>query len=409
MTKKFLSAIFAFLIIICSLWALNPFQEQNRAEQSLVRVFDWDRIFTRKSGWLGGDVAGSFIIPGNRVLWVFGDSFIGRVKDNKRVNLKMVNNSVAIHPYAPDQPGKAPLPCQVHFYWGAQDFSGKPTAWIRPKEQGDNKTWYWPTGGGVVLGRGTDTKERLALFLIQVEKKSPEDSVWGFKTIGSSVAIVENLRLPVRFWNTRIISLPHQIERRTGDHWVIHQLEWGVSALSQGSEHSLLVLIYGCETKEHQQRDLVLARVNGSKLEDFRSWEFYAGNGRWERNLSSASTIANDVASELSVERVFDSQGLPCYVMIYSEPFLGDQILVRLAQNPEGPWSEPKPIFRVPEVQGSQTRFAYAGKGHYSLSPPRNLLVSYVVNSHNFQEVLNDTSIYLPKFILVPFSTLGIP
>ena len=40
---------------------------------------DFNQLFTRFSEWTGGDATYSVPLPDGRVLWMFGDSFIGTV------------------------------------------------------------------------------------------------------------------------------------------------------------------------------------------------------------------------------------------------------------------------------------------------------------------------------------------
>jgi hypothetical protein len=105
--------------------------------------------------------------------------------------------------------------------------------------------------------------------------------------------------------------------------------------------------------------------------------------------------------SEFSVER-FEDRGRSIWVLIQSEPLLGKRIFVRTAPRPEGPWSATRPIFSVPEVAKNRAYFTYAAKGHASLSRPGELLVTYLVNSQNFGDLVKDTTIYHPKFLRVP-------
>src|SRR5438270_9691186 len=56
---------------------------------------DLTRLFTRSEGWTGSDGAYSIPLGPDRTLWLFGDTFIGRVVDGKRVGARMVNNTAA--------------------------------------------------------------------------------------------------------------------------------------------------------------------------------------------------------------------------------------------------------------------------------------------------------------------------
>jgi len=387
---------------------------QASGEQIAAANHQWDRVFERRSGWTGGDVAASFIIPGNRVLWVFGDSWVGDVENNRHIRAALVNNSIAIHPYDPGQPGKPPAAEQIHFYWGPKDGSGKPSAWLRPilqKQSGaaDSNTWYWPAGGGMVLP-GPDGSNQLALFFILVAKKQGTDSVWGFQSIGSAVAIIGNVEEPAQLWKTRVIELPHQIDRSGTKARTNSQVEWGAASLFEpGADGSPgYVFIYGVESGESINRDLILARVQPSSFEHFEEWDFFAGRGQWSKSPSRAELIVRGVSSELSIEKIVDQTRAIHYMMVESEPLFGDRIFIRTALNPEGPWSDAKPVFTVPDVKKSKTLFAYAAKGHLPLSEPGTLLISYIINSRDFNEVINNASIYRPRFITVPLHEIGI-
>src|SRR5262245_38438303 len=81
--------------------------------------------FSRTEGWTGSDGAYSIPLGPKRTLWLFGDTWIGRVENGKRTNSRMINNSAAWQELGDSQ---APL----RFFW---DESGKePAALLRPDE-----------------------------------------------------------------------------------------------------------------------------------------------------------------------------------------------------------------------------------------------------------------------------------
>jgi len=402
MMKKLFSVAAAWALIFllaCSCSGLKKSGSPAAAgAQAAALQSQWDMAFARSSGWTGGDVAASFVIPGKRVLWVFGDSFIGDVETGKHVRATLVNNAIAVHPFDPDRPEKAPAPETINFYWGPDDASGKPTAWIRPVQKGSSKTWYWPTGGAVVLP-GQDGTRRLALFLILLEKKQGDDSLWAFQVVGNDLAIIDNIEQPAQSWSTRIIDLPDQ----TDDPGSCGHVEWGMAAFfAPGANKATgYVFIYGTVADPSNNRDLLLARVSQAGVDDYKNWEFFSKDQKWAKSICKASHIVKSVASELSVDRVSEKSGAGKFVMVYSEPLFGSRIFVRSAEFPQGPWSDAKPVFSAPELKKSKNYFAYAAKGHAALSPAGGLLISYIVNSHDFSELINDASIYRPKFIIL--------
>lgn len=349
---------------------------------------EWDAVFARSSGWVGGDVAASMVLPGHRALWVFGDSFIGEVEDGRRKPRAMVNNSIAVHPVDPANPSRPPASDELKFYWGPDDEAGKPTAWVRPD---DPDQWFWPTGGGAVVPGPAG--ERLALFLVEMSKTG--ETVWSFKCVGSAVAVVEGVAGPVESWRKEVRALPHRI----GDSG--REVDWGVDAVYEpGPVRNRWVYIYATVTDDDKRRDLIVARVRPEGIEDFNAWQFRAGLG-WMEEPEQARTVSAEVSSELSVDRVETVLG-PRYVMVMSEPGLGRGIEVRWSCSPSGPWSKEQMVYRVTGLAEGQ--FVYAGKAHAALSSPGALLISYVVNSNNFFEMAGNAEIYRPRFIVAQAS-----
>ncbi len=381
-----------FILTLVSVSCTGISGSSLQAPEQVRPARGWDRVFANESGWIGADVASSFLIPGDRVLWVFGDTFIGEVKDGARTNARMVNNSIAVHPYNARHPGVPPSPGEVTFLWGPADEEGNPTAWIEPDNghaAAGGKTWYWPTGGAAVLpgpgGYG------LALFLIRLEKVEGDDTVWGFKCAGGAVAMIDNLEGPAPSWRARVIELPREIGGR--------EIDWGAAALYEPgtSDH---VFIYATAVKGNV-RDLLLARTSPYELDDFGQWEFWDGDG-WSTEGEDLEVIVENVASEMSVDAVARGSGGASYIMVYSEPALGSHIFLRESAAPEGPWSKARPIYKVEEIARDESYFTYAAKAHPSLSSPGELLVSYIVNSNDFVKLAHDSSIYRPRFVSVP-------
>jgi hypothetical protein len=48
----------------------------------------------------------------------------------------------------------------------------------------------------------------------------------------------------------------------------------------------------------------------------------------------------------------------------------------------------------------------YAAKAHTHLSRPGELLVSYIVSSQDFEQIIGDASLYRPRFVRVPLEII---
>lgn len=394
------------------------------AAESAAPDSAWDAVFTRTSGWTGGDVAGTVNLGDGRLLWLFGDSWIGEVADGRHANgSRMVNNTIAIQSRA-GKSSEPPAKSALQFYWhgGAND----PSAWMAPKlapaaageTKSDSKNsngWFWPTGGGAVVP-GPDGRLRLLVFLFHIGKRLGKEGIWAFKSLGGTMATVDNLADPVEKWVVEQDDIPFAV----GSDAVANaakknsrpkEINWGVAALryrpapDAGQEW---LYIYGIRNEAPLNRQVILARAKIDSPARFDEWRFYAGNDRWSAKIDDLVPIAEHVTNELSVERLPGARQ-STWVMVHSEPPLGRKIFVRTAANPEGPWSNPKAVYSAPEVDRNPTYFAYAAKGHFDLSRPDELLITYVVNAHDFGAMVKDAGIYRPRFIRVPLKAFVPP
>lgn len=371
----------------------------------------WDVAFQRSDGWTGGDAIYSTSLPDDRTLWLFADSWVGRVADGKHVaGSRLVNNTLAIH--ATPHGGIAPEPRSIRFLWGPQDDEGHPTAWIRPEtvkssaasenNHGD-AGWYWLADA--LVAPGPDGKPRLIIFLWHIGRTEGSDGVFNFKSLGGRLAIVDNPRATAEEWRPRQFDIPHFVGTDAASrHPHRRQITWG-SELTAHTENGVpWIYIYGTVQDESWTKKLVLARTPADSIENPAKWTFRTSNG-WSRNLSDVQFLADGVTSEFSVHK-YATGSEAQWIITHSEPIFGDRIFIRTSPTPHGPWSNRKPIYRVPGVAANEAYFTYAAKAHPQLSPKDHLLVSYVINSHDFGAMVRDANIYRPRFIHVPYASI---
>ncbi|MFN2642305.1 MAG: hypothetical protein ABR548_10540, partial [Actinomycetota bacterium] len=193
----------------------------------VARASSWpeaDALFRSDRRWLGSDDAYSVPLGPDRILWLFGDTFIG---DGSRASAAFVHNSIGI------QRGADPSAASIMFRWGLG-----PDAFFRT---GD-RSWYWPL-------HGVRTEEGLLLFMMRV--RSP---------IGGTGTVEEWRRLgslgffEVFGWTALLISNP---DADPGE-WEVgvaeeqeHDIVMGASVVADNGSH----LIYGWD---HEKR-IVLA------------------------------------------------------------------------------------------------------------------------------------------------------
>lgn len=337
---------------------------------------DYNRLFYREDGWTGSDIAFSLSLLDGRILWLFGDTWIGKIREGRHTDSNMVSNTIGI------QQGLDPATAHLEFFHGYKD--AKPAAFIQPA---DGIGVFWLSHGGIHTDSG------LYLFMSQITDVPGDTSIWGFRAIGIVIAKVTNPLDDPNRWRVEQIKVPWAQFDPAGNEKV-----FGMPLLREGN----VVYLYGLEIdKVANDRYLLVGRANVASLEDFSTWEFYT-KGRWQPDFRKASRLCNHMGAELSVSY---HPRLKRYILVYTEGGLSEKILMRFASSPVGPWSAPTTIYRTPEMGWDKTYFCYAAKAHPELSRQDDeLIVSYVCNSNDFWKMAADARIYFPKFLRVRFT-----
>jgi len=311
-----------------------------------------DALFQRTNGWIGADADYSIPLSSSVTLWLFGDTVIGQVRDGKRVNATMVNNSIALLPG-----GGSP-----RFFYRT-NAAGKPASVFQPVD--DTNSFFWPWDG-VRTDRG------LFVFLMQV-RHTADKSVWGFKVFATALAFVPNPDAPPQDWKITFRTVPFK--------------PFGWAVLKDAG----YVYIYGSNRKRGGS---FVARASENSLDDFGQWRFYE-NGHWGENELDATPIFTEAPPEGTVRWLPD---LHRFAAIYSPDIFGD-IVMRTSESPVGPWNDRRVVYHCDEGKLSRAFYCYAGKMHPELSRPGELVVTYAVNSNEFSDLFSDARIYWPRFV----------
>jgi hypothetical protein len=359
---------FCFFVLL-SLLFLVACQAQPRIRVEPIPRYD--AAFERTSGWIGGDGAYSTALGGERVLWMFGDSFVGRVQNGRRIDSRLINNSAAI------QTGREPSDAALAFIFRTLS-DGGPAAFLQPA---DGLGWLWPY-------HGVRTAEGLFLFLLQIE---PADgpAAFGFRLVSTWLGKIANPDEPPERWELSQHKIPWGNERRL----------FGSSVLLQGD----YCYIYGTVddtaggvTVKH----MIVARAPADRIGDFASWLFFS-DGDWVADAERAAAVCADAASEFSVSYL----SVPGrYVLVYSEDGFSPNMVLRFSPRPEGPWGEPVRVYRCPEADWDPRIFCYAAKGHPELAAAADeLIITYMANSTELALLESDARLYRPRFLRVTF------
>ncbi len=376
----------------------------------------------RTDGWTGADAAYSVDLLDGRVLWLFADTWIGKVANGShQAGTKLVNNSIGLHAKPPA--GQAPK--EITFHWGGWDEKMNPVSWIIPRPpivpeasvgKLDLAGWYWVADG--IVAPDAQGKPRLVVFQWHMGHRPKGEGVWNFMTRGGTIAVVDRFAQPPDQWVIHQWPNPHASDEKLApatpatpatpvapakkSHYT-----WGCELLRLPAEPGRAdvdILIYGTRRTPKGNSELVAARAPSSQLEVPSAWRFRTADG-WSEKLDDSAALAQGMPSEFSIHQTTRA-GKPLWVMIHSEHLLGPHVMARTAAGPFGPWGKPAPIYRCPDLAKNKQYFAYAGKAHEELSAPGTVLITYAVNSHDFWAMLRDASIYRPRFISVKVDDL---
>lgn len=262
------AAVFWLAAVV--LQAAEPATQSTAAKAAQLEPA-WDEVFSRSHGWNGGDVAGTVDLGDGRVVWLFGDTFVGPLADGKRLpGNVMINNSLAVHGWNSAAP-RAPTPGTIEFVFGKPDAEGRPTALFAPQrvppseldDELDAMRQFWPSGGGFVAE--ADGKRRLIVGLFVI-RKTKEHGAFAFRRVGNALGIIDDVRRSPAEWSGRVVDIPHAVGDQMQSDGVA-SLSWGEQFLRAPNDQAN-VYVFGVRSPRRGPRELVAARApaDSSKL-----------------------------------------------------------------------------------------------------------------------------------------------
>ncbi|MFY9168905.1 MAG: DUF4185 domain-containing protein [Desulfomonilia bacterium] len=332
-------------------------------ELKAERWHEADQLFRNDVRWLGGDGAYSVDLGAARVLWLFGDSFIGPGYSRDRSEAVIVRNTVAI------QRGYNPAQASAAFYWNIED--GRPEAFFRSS----GSSWFWP-GSGVMTG------ESLVIFLMEIVAA---DNELGFDAAGWTAVIVKNPRAEPSRWNIQRLKTPAN--------------EFGVIIGSAGS----MVLdgylyAFGTQRADHGAY-LVRWPLADAARGDLMHPQWWTRSTGW---------VDQDILTHLPAPVLADAQmeftvhyekSMGRFLEIQTEGFPDGCLVYRRAMSLTGPWSG-KQLLYCPHAPKDEQVLFYAGKAHPWLEGA-DLVCTYAANSLDERRVLEGHDLYYPAFVRV--------
>lgn len=318
-------------------------------------------VFPDKNCWYGGDGAYSIPLDKERVLWVFGDTFVsceGYRKD--RVNMDVIlGTTVAISSCSADNEFK------IKYYLKIKGGSFVSSF-------GENE-WLWPQDPFIV-------NKVLYIPLIGITPGDKEGELFNFKVSGHKFARVKDFSaVDPRDWNYDYIDLTPALPPEIA----------AFAATSVVYDHYVYFYPFYLYSKDKIiVLGNILARISESKIDNpVGAVEYYTKEGSWENKLNpeKVKIVLDASVSELSVRyHENDKKWVAVYLTTQNK---GDRLLYQTSDKLEGPWGEAKAFpLPVPEVDPKSNlydkgNFCYAGKEHIEFSRGKNLVVTYVCNS----------------------------
>jgi hypothetical protein len=367
-----------FLVSLLIVLPIHGFATANNPFLPATKDSVMDDYFLQKEGFAGGDGIYSIPLNNQRVLWLFGDTFVGKIdKTGKRRACAFIHNSVSITDDSLYTKDKSPSPFRkiisdsnplhttrndrVKFRWRIKN--GKPKDFFLPQRK-DN--WFWPL-------HGFTAGKKLYIFLNEIEKTADQD-VFGFRSCGNYMAEITNYHLDPILWKIRYHRLPFFDEDKKA------LLTYGNGVLKR--ENSVFVYgLYQADKHNNKDKKLVVTEVPIKNIKRFN---------RWKTNLTPLKI------TEPTVEFTLHNLSNGKILFTHCRNEISRQIWCAVADSPYGPF-ETYPVATIDNGKHKQ-RFAYAGKAHPIPGTKDEFVLSHVINTFSWEDLLNHAEIYRPRF-----------
>ena len=169
-----------------------------------------------------------------------------------------------------------------------------------------------------------------------------------------------------------------------------------------GSGGLLLVdgYLYAYSSDGSKPHDVYLARwpIKEVARGDLKNPQWWVGHPKeWCRQDKLRDKLEKVFTNGQTEFTVNCEPRLGGFVQIQTTGFGSADIAFRTARHLVGPWSPLKRLYR-PREYGTKDIFIYAGKAHPEQSGA-DMIITYVVSHLDSDWVLNDRSLYYPRFL----------
>jgi hypothetical protein len=331
---------------------------------------------TTTTGWTGADSTYSAVLPNGTDTWAFSDTFLPPVNPNgsRPSTAPLINNSFVLM-----QSGHITATVQG----GTSSNPQAPMPPIGNPNQVGGK-WFWARDP---LMSGS------TLQVPYAEYEKTGTGQWDFKFFANVLGRYSTSN------PTQGLQHPFETDSLPSSAGIT----WDAFEMTVGQ----FTYIYGVEDLG-TSKYLHIARVSGTDLRG--AWQFYDGNGGWPTTESSSARLLTGVSDEFSVTLLDNN----VYLLLTHDTTqaFSSQIEAYFSCFPNGPFVDETPVYLTPITNPNGTPYnnsniyTYNSHVHPELGAQQNgrVVLSYNMNSLNNQDVLNDVTIYRPRFVDVQFS-----
>lgn len=288
-------------------------------------------------GIISQDGAQSIEIP-NASLWTYGDSLLGTIDSGGKIHYSgLLNNTMAV---TADLDARNSIGEFVYL----TNIHGKVRQPIEPDSTKNGKGYcLWPAHGIYINGK-------IQMFY-QIVKIIDPNTLFGFEVIGAGMA---EAKLPADAQPKDLSTLKFYRLRHKGSYifWREKEGGYGIQVLDIGDGFAYVYGRYN-RSKRAEERakgnpddplvhPLRLMRVEKGHFTSRESYEYLADfKGVWSKDPANAIDIIPYVGNF----QIFYNQHLKTFLCVYTDDF-SNQIKIRTAMSPWGPFGEPEVIFK---------------------------------------------------------------
>ncbi len=361
MISKYLSILGFLLILNCT---PNQQYRHSVSSDSYSSKY-YDSLFMPEGeGFTGGDGTYSIKLPDDRILWIFGDTFIGNVtSDFRRIKTTppFIRNSfvtieddslITHHQGLPSELKSQMIPDEIKNF---------------PDSLTEEDLWYWP-------GDSFIRENKLNVFASKFYQEDHDD-MWGFRFIQTDL---------VEF------SLPDLRQNSITKFLDLFGIHFG-HALYINSDY---YYIYGL-------KDMNPYVARTKNVFDQSKWEFF-DSLNWDSDVTQARPMLQEMGSEQF--SIFSWKKK--YILIMQAGNLDSKIYSYTSKTPYGPWTNKRLIFDTSKYDQCASCWTYNALAHKHLLRKDSILISYNTNSMILQDHYENALIYRPIFIRIAMSEI---